>query len=53
MNVQEVLTRAIDGKINWAQAAQILGYSDRHIRRIKTKNGLDKFTDVVPVADLD
>ena len=27
---QEVITRAMSGKINWIQAAEILGMSDRH-----------------------
>ncbi len=43
MKVQEVITRAIDGKITWTQAAQILGYSDRHIRRLKEKIAKDGF----------
>jgi hypothetical protein len=29
MKVQEVILRAIDGKLTWAQAADILGYSPR------------------------
>src|SRR5256886_1790109 len=35
MKVQEVLLRAIDGKLTWVQAADILGYSPRTIRRIR------------------
>jgi hypothetical protein len=34
MKVQEVILRAIDGKLTWGQAADILGYSPRTIRRI-------------------
>src|SRR5205809_4533938 len=35
MKVQEVILRAIDGKLTWVQAADILGYSPRTIRRIR------------------
>ena len=35
MKVQEVILRAIDGKLSWVQAADILGYSPRTIRRIR------------------
>ena len=33
MKVQEVILRALAGKIQWWQAAEILGVSDRTIRR--------------------
>ena len=33
MKVQEVMLRALAKKINWWQAAEILGISDRHMRR--------------------
>src|SRR5436190_13955000 len=33
MKISEVITRAISGKINWIQAAEILGMSDRQQRR--------------------
>jgi transposase len=33
MKVQEVLLRAIARKISWFQAAEILGITDRHLRR--------------------
>ena len=33
MKVQEVLLRATAKKITWWQAAEILGISDRHMRR--------------------
>ena len=33
MKVQEVMLRAMAKKITWYQAAQILGISDRHMRR--------------------
>jgi len=33
MKVQEVILRAIAKKITWWQAAEIIGISDRHMRR--------------------
>src|SRR3977135_2023054 len=33
MKIKEVITRAISGSINWIQAAEILGMSDRQLRR--------------------
>jgi transposase len=35
MKIQEVLLRAIARKITWFQAAEILGFTDRHVRRIR------------------
>ncbi len=37
MKVQEVILRAIDGKLTWPQAADILGCSLRTIRRLRWK----------------
>jgi len=37
MKVQEVLLRAIDGRLKWYQAAEILGISDRQMRRWKQR----------------
>ena len=37
MKIQEVLLRAMAGKITWFQAAEILGFSDRHVRRIRER----------------
>jgi hypothetical protein len=37
MKVQEVILRAIDGKLTWPQAADILGCSPRTIRRLRWK----------------
>ena len=37
MLVQDVILRAIAGKILWCEAAEILDISDRQIRRIKRK----------------
>ena len=41
MKVQEVMLRAWAKKISWWQAAEILGISDRHLRRIR--EGYEKF----------
>jgi len=46
MKVQEVMLRAWAKKITWWQAAEILGISDRHRRRIREgyeKFGLNKY----------
>lgn len=37
MTRQEVILRAYAKKISWIQAAEILGYSPRHVRRLKQK----------------
>ena len=37
MKVQEVILRAIDGRLKWYQAAEILGISDRQMRRWKRR----------------
>ena len=37
MKIQEVLLRAMARKITWFQAAEILGLSDRHLRRIRER----------------
>ncbi len=37
MKVQEVVLRAISGRISWMQAAEILGMSDRSIRRWRAR----------------
>ena len=39
MKISEVITRAISGKINWMQAAEILGMSDRQLRRWRNRWG--------------
>ena len=33
MKVQEVMLRAMAGKLPWGQAAEVLGISDRSLRR--------------------
>lgn len=48
MKVQEVILRAIDGRLKWYQAAEILGISDRQMRRWKVryeKQGYDGLFD--------
>ena len=37
MKVQDVMLQAIAKKITWWQAAEILGISDRHMRRIRER----------------
>jgi hypothetical protein len=37
MKVQDVMLRALAKKITWFQAAEILGVSDRHLRRWRDK----------------
>jgi hypothetical protein len=37
MKTQEVLLRAMARKITWFQAAEILGFTDRHLRRIRER----------------
>jgi transposase len=37
MKVQEVILKAMSGEIKWYQAAQILGISDRQMRRWKRR----------------
>src|SRR5262245_42019688 len=37
MKIQEVWLRAMARKITWFQAAEILGFSDRHVRRIRER----------------
>src|SRR6201997_681587 len=37
MKIQEVLWRAMAGKMTWFQAAEILGFTDRHLRRMRER----------------
>lgn len=37
MKIQEVILRAMSGKIHWIQAAEIIGISDRQMRRWKRR----------------
>jgi len=48
MKIQEVILRAIEGRLKWYQAAEILGISDRQMRRWKRryeKQGYDGLFD--------
>ena len=65
MKIKEVITRAMSGSINWIQAAEILGMSDRQLRRWRKrwgKHGYDGLFDRraqlpspkrVPLADVE
>lgn len=37
MTKREVMLKAIEGRLTWLQAADILGYSGRHMRRLKAR----------------
>lgn len=37
MKVQEAILRAIDGRLKWYEAAEIMGISDRQMRRWKRR----------------
>src|ERR1700751_2152514 len=37
MKIQEVILRGMAKKITWWQGAEILGFSDRHVRRIRER----------------
>jgi len=37
MTRQEVIKKAVEGSINWVQAATILGTSSRHVRRLRLR----------------
>lgn len=48
MKIKEVITRAMSGAMNWMQAAEILGMSDRQLRRWRKrwdKHGYDGLFD--------
>lgn len=48
MTKKEVMAKAIEGKITWLQAADILGMTPRHVRRIRRQYerlGVDAFRD--------
>jgi transposase len=38
MKIQEVILQAMAKKITWWQAAEIVGFSDRHLRRIRERD---------------
>lgn len=37
MTIQEVILMAMAKKLTWIEASQVLGYTDRHMRRVKAK----------------
>src|SRR5205085_10960086 len=39
MKIKEVITRPMSGQINWLQAAQIIGITDRSMRRWRKRLG--------------
>ncbi len=48
MTRREIVTKAIAGKLTWSQAAEVLGITPRHMRRIRTvyrEYGMDAFYD--------
>lgn len=38
MTIQEVILRAYAGKLTWIEASEILGYSARHLRRLRKRH---------------
>ncbi len=53
MKIQEVLLRALSGQISWVQAAEILGLSDRSMRRWRERlehHGYDGLFDPPPAV---
>ena len=37
MKIRELLLRGMARKITWFQAAEVLGFTDRHLRRIRER----------------
>lgn len=37
MTIQEVILKAMAKRLSWIEAAEILGYSERHMRRVKAR----------------
>jgi Helix-turn-helix domain len=51
MNIKEVITRAISGQINWMQAAEIIGITDRSMRRWRKRLSTGGYEDLLGSAD--
>ena len=51
MKIKEVITRAMSGKINWLQAAEIIGISDRSMRRWRKRLGTGGYEGLVRPAN--
>src|SRR4051794_22005041 len=43
MTRQQVVTKALEGKLSWRQAAAIVGLTERQVRRIRRKLETDGF----------
>ena len=43
MKIREVITRAMSGQINWLQAAEIIGITDRSMRRWRKRLGVQGY----------
>src|SRR6476620_3746576 len=43
MKIREVITRAMSGKINWLQAAEIIGITDRSMRRWRQRLSVEGY----------
>jgi hypothetical protein len=41
MRVRDVMAKAVSGQITWSEAERILGYSARHVRRLRQRFKLD------------
>ena len=37
MTLQEVILMAMAKKLTWIEASRVLGYTDRHLRRVKAR----------------
>jgi hypothetical protein len=47
MKIKEVITRAMSGQITWLQAAEIIGISDRSMRRWRKRLGTGGYGDLL------
>lgn len=47
VTVKDVIVKAIDGQISWIQAAEILGITARHMRRLKVRYEKDGYKGLV------
>src|ERR1700704_3447657 len=47
MKIKEVITRAMSGQINWLQAAEIIGITDRSMRRWRKRLSTGSYEDLL------
>ena len=47
MKIKEVITRAMSGQINWMQAAEIIGITDRSMRRWRKRMSKGGYQDLL------